>query len=72
MSGDFPGIHLNRRGTLRLPPRFTNEEIRFRVKEFNEAIKKWATENSIQYIDNEIPFELKSGDIDTSQVYNVR
>ena len=59
----FPNVKIIVSG---LPPRFTNEEIRFRVKEFNEAIKKWASENSIQYIDNEIPFELKSGDIDTS------
>ena len=36
-----------------LPPRFKDDSIRTKVKDFNSSIQKWANENEIQYIDNE-------------------
>ena len=49
-----------------LPPRFKDDTIRTKVKDFNSSIQKWANENEIQYIDNEPPFELRSGEVDSS------
>lgn len=49
-----------------LPPRFPNHEIRTKVKEFNETTKTWCSQNGVKFIDNEIPFELRSGEIDSS------
>ena len=49
-----------------IPPRFKDDSIRKKVKDFNSSIQKWANENEIQYIDNETPFELRSGEVDSS------
>ena len=49
-----------------LVPRFKNDIIRSKVKEFNDTMQKWAVENQIKFIDNESSFELRSGDVDTS------
>ena len=47
-----------------LPPRFHSDTIRTKVKDFNENMKKWSEKNQIQFIDNEIPFEYRTGEID--------
>ena len=49
-----------------LPPRFKNEEIRTKIKDFNELIETWSNENEIQFINTEEEFELRSGEVDTS------
>ena len=49
-----------------LPPRFKDDIIRTKVKDFNDAMNKWADQNEIKFIDNEAPFELRNGDIDKS------
>lgn len=49
-----------------LPPRFPDESVRTQVKDLNETMNKWANENQIQFVDNEAPFELKSGAVDSS------
>ena len=49
-----------------LPPRLETEEVRTKVKDFNETARKWCNENNLQFIDNESPFELKTGEADTS------
>ena len=49
-----------------LPPRFKDEKIRAKVKKFNQELQTWAGQQNIQFVDNEVPFELRSGDIDLS------
>ena len=49
-----------------LPPRFHVENIREKVKDFNNNSKKWCAANNMKYIDNEPMFELRNGEIDTS------
>ena len=49
-----------------LPPRFSSDEIRTKVKDFNEATKRWCGANNVKFIDNEAPFEFRNGDIDCS------
>ena len=49
-----------------LPPRFHGENIREKVKDFNNNSKKWCAANNMKYIDNEPMFELRNGEIDTS------
>jgi hypothetical protein len=36
------------------------------VKDFNENMKKWSDRNQIKFIDNENPFEYRTGEIDKS------
>ena len=48
-----------------LPPRFNNDTIRAKVKQFNEHMRKWSEQNQIRYVDNEAPFEFRNGDKDT-------
>ena len=47
-----------------LPPRFGNELIRTKVKDFNRNMKAWSEQNEITYIDNEPIFEFRNGDVD--------
>lgn len=49
-----------------LPPRFPSEAVRTKVKDLNESMKKWTSENHIPFVNNEDPFELKSGAVDCS------
>ena len=49
-----------------LLPRFKDENIRSKVKQFNQGLETWAGEHGIPFIDNEAPFELRSGDTDVS------
>ena len=49
-----------------LPPRLETEEVRTKVKDFNKTARKWCSENNLQFIDNESPFELKTREADTS------
>ena len=63
MTEKFPETNIIVSG---LPPRFKNEEIRTKVKDLNEFLKKWAAENKIQFIGNEESFELRCGDVDRS------
>ena len=47
-----------------IPPRFRTDEIRSKVKEYNVSMKRWCDDNSITFVDNEIPFELRDGNFD--------
>ena len=47
-----------------LPPRFGNELIRTKVKDFNRNMKAWSEQNEITYIDNEPIFEFRNSDVD--------
>ena len=49
-----------------LPPRFPTNELRTKISDFNEAIKKWSEENELDFISNQEPFELKTGEVDSS------
>ena len=49
-----------------LPPRFPSQETRTKVKDLNESTKKWCIINNVKFIDNEMPFKLRTGDIDAS------
>ena len=46
-------------------PRFNNDTIWAKVKQFNEHMRKWSKQNQIRYVDNEAPFKFRNGDIDT-------
>ena len=47
-----------------LPPRFCRDTIRTKVKDFNKSLKQWADQNEITFVDNESPFEYRTGEID--------
>ena len=47
-----------------LPPRFHNDIIHTKVKDFNEKIRNWSEQNKIKFVDNEAIFEYRNGDID--------
>ena len=49
-----------------LPPRFPTDEIRTKVADFNDTIQKWCIDNQLTFVNNQEPFELKTGEIDTS------
>ena len=47
-----------------LPPRHNTMEIRTKVKDYNEEMKKWCDANEMTYINNEELFEFRSGEVD--------
>ena len=47
-----------------LPPRFHNDIIHTKVKDFNEKMRNWSEQNKIKFVDNEAIFEYRNGDID--------
>ena len=49
-----------------LPPRFPSDETRTKVTDFNDCVNQWCMENSLQFINNQDSFELKTGKIDSS------
>ena len=49
-----------------LPPRFSDDNIRLKVKDLNMSLKSWSEQNQIKFIDNEEQFELRSGAVDSS------
>ena len=49
-----------------LPPRFPTDEIRTKIKDFNDTTKGWCEANGLKFIDNNDCFELKNGEIDSS------
>ena len=49
-----------------LPPRFPSDEIRTKVSDLNDSVNQWCTENGLQFVNNQEPFELKNGEIDSS------
>jgi lysophospholipase L1-like esterase len=49
-----------------LPPRHHSTEIRTKVKDYNEEMNKWCKANNIDFIDNEMLYEFKTGEVDVS------
>ena len=49
-----------------LPPRFRDNLIRTKVKDFNDRMKTWSDKNEIQYVSTDEEFELRSGEVDSS------
>jgi lysophospholipase L1-like esterase len=49
-----------------LPPRHHSVEIRTKVKDYNDRMKRWCNTNDVKYIDNEDLFEYRSGDVDNT------
>jgi hypothetical protein len=49
-----------------LAPRFKDNIIKNKVKEFNTRMAAWSQENDVEFIDNEVPFELRTGEVDSS------
>ena len=47
-----------------LPPRHKTDEIRTKVKDYNEAMSKWCDTNTVDFINNEDLFEFRSGEVD--------
>ena len=48
-----------------LPPRHKSVEIRTKVKDYNDEMKKWCETNNMTFINNEELFEFRSGEVDT-------
>ena len=42
-----------------IPPRFRSDDIHRNVKEYNVSMKRWCDDNSITFVDNEVPLELR-------------
>ena len=45
-------------------PRFHNDIIHTKVKDFNEKMRNWSEQNKIKFVDNKAIFEYRNGDID--------
>ena len=47
-----------------LPPRHHTTEIRTKVKDYNDSMKRWCATNGMKFVNNEEMFEFRSGEVD--------